>query len=345
MTLRVALVGCGAIAEIMARRVYRFGHRDEAAPRVVAAIDPDPARAQLIASLTGAVPFAGLAEAAAAVHLDAADIRTPHHTHVELARTAVGLGLHVLVEKPVATCVESAAALLELGGPTVSVAENYGLIPAVEHAAGQLRAGMIGRLVSARSTRAFEIGPPWVKDWRLDGELPGSGVVIDQCCHQVRMLRAVVGEIVAVQAVSTGTGVPGSAPDVCAINLRFAGGVVGQLLLTWASGTPSPGPELQVFGTDGSLEVHVSYDEPGGGCTTWRRNAIGAQVAAGGYDYYDSLDRVVLHWAQVVAGTAESRIDVAEAIRDLAVAEAVVAALRTGHWCAVHIPAAVGGGR
>ena len=54
--LRLAFVGCGAIAEWHLHAIKQGGTRIE----VVAAIDPDPVRAQAIADQTGARVFGSL---------------------------------------------------------------------------------------------------------------------------------------------------------------------------------------------------------------------------------------------------------------------------------------------
>jgi predicted dehydrogenase len=162
-------------------------------------------------------------------------------------------------------------------------------------------------------------------------------VIIDQGCHHVRMLRTVVGEIAAVHAFASGRSVNGSAPDTCVVNLTFASGAIGQMLLTWASATPAPGPELQVLGTEGSLEVHISYDQPGGGCARWRRGDSQPVWDATDTDYYDSLDRVIAHWAEVMNG-APSLISLREAIKDMAVTDAITRALASGHRGEIPVP-------
>lgn len=327
----VALVGCGAVAEIVATRIYRTPGLDSL--RIIAAVDPDHDRADRIAELTGAQAYPDLRTAAKHRHLDAVDIRTPHHTHVELALQALDLGLHVLVEKPAATSTAEAAVLrsaAERSRQSVSVSENYGLLAPVRRAAEAVESGTIGAAVSVRATRAFKIAPPWVKDWRLDADTAGGGVIVDQGVHQVRMLREVVGEIESVQAAADADAVLGSAADTCAVNLRFVSGVVGQMLLTWATDTPAAGPELQVFTTGGSIDVHVSYDSPGGGCFIWRAGDPAAEMQAGGVDYYDSLDAVVRHWGEILERGAPSRIGLDDALHDLAVCDAIVASLRSG---------------
>jgi predicted dehydrogenase len=100
MTVHTALVGCGAIAEIIARRSYRDS---ENCRRNAATIDPDSDRTRLLAEITGALPFPDLGTAIRNVHVDSVDLRAPNHLHVPLANDALERNLHVLVEKRAAT--------------------------------------------------------------------------------------------------------------------------------------------------------------------------------------------------------------------------------------------------
>lgn len=86
MTLRVALVWCGAIAGIVSRRAYA-ARPDEV--RIVAAVDVDADAARAIADRHGARAFRTLAEALAEVPVDAVDIRLPHHLHREGVLAAI----------------------------------------------------------------------------------------------------------------------------------------------------------------------------------------------------------------------------------------------------------------
>jgi predicted dehydrogenase len=78
--LRVVLVGCGAIGELVARDVYA------ALPqcRVTAVVDRVAARAGAVGELLGVPGFASLGEALAAAPADAVDLRLPHDLHAAM---------------------------------------------------------------------------------------------------------------------------------------------------------------------------------------------------------------------------------------------------------------------
>jgi predicted dehydrogenase len=94
--IRAAIVGAGLMGRWHARAV------EQARGSVVAVIDPNAALAERLASRHGARAVATLSEIATRARIDVAHICTPLGTHAVLAREAIGLGMHALVEKPLA---------------------------------------------------------------------------------------------------------------------------------------------------------------------------------------------------------------------------------------------------
>ena len=102
--LRVALIGCGGIADAYLAAMDRI---DGAS--ICAVVDPDDgARADAMAR-TGAKGAADLSEISA---YDAALLLTPPVTHEDLAVQALDQGAHVLCEKPLAPTVAAADRML-----------------------------------------------------------------------------------------------------------------------------------------------------------------------------------------------------------------------------------------
>lgn len=100
--LRLAFVGCGAIAEWHLTALRGAARRTE----VTAAIDVDLDRAAAMSKETGAEPFGSMDDAVASGTFDAALIMVPHRLHEELAVAALRAGKHVLLEKPLAPTLD-----------------------------------------------------------------------------------------------------------------------------------------------------------------------------------------------------------------------------------------------
>ncbi len=108
--LRFLLLGLG--------RVFRRHHlpalRSLPDAVVVGACDPEPAAREHAAREWPGIPVVAEAgELLATCQADAALVLTPPRTHAELASVALDAGLHLLVEKPLATAAKEAAALVE----------------------------------------------------------------------------------------------------------------------------------------------------------------------------------------------------------------------------------------
>jgi predicted dehydrogenase len=106
--IRVLLAGVGAFGH---EHLDRLAARADV--RLVGVADTNPAAAERIRSLYGALPYhADPLRMINETEADAMVIATPAASHVEICIQALGRGLCVLLEKPVATSAEAASPLL-----------------------------------------------------------------------------------------------------------------------------------------------------------------------------------------------------------------------------------------
>ncbi len=321
--LRLALLGCGALAEILADSVYP---RVTDSVKVVAAIDITPERAKAVGETLGVPSFSTLREAVAAVEIDGVDVRLPHQLHLKGAEWSAELGLPFLMEKPMASSLAEAQEIAELAEDISSpcgVSENYGFLEPVRAARMLLRSGAIGELLLVKSIRVFELGPHWRRDgWRVTGG-PAAGVLLDQATHATRMLRTVVGEIAEVHAYASSHREGFSSEDSAVVSCRFASGHIGVQLLCWACPAPAAThiPELSLYGSAGSITVHTGYEGDGGALL--QRPGAADEWHAGGTNYFDSLGRTVEEWADAVQAGREPACSIREGLADMAVMEAI----------------------
>jgi predicted dehydrogenase len=254
--LRLAFVGCGAIAE------WHLAALRAAAPRttVTAAIDVDGDRALAMAKETGAEPFASLDEALAAGTFDAVLIMVPHHRHEELAVAALRAGKHVLLEKPMAPTVAACQRIMDVArGSDVMflVAENAQYWPEVVLTRDLIDDGAVGEVITAR---AWHCATPMEQfhgpgHWRMSVAEAGGGVAIDAGSHWLRPLRMWLGELVEVVAT---TGRPLAAMEgesMCRALCRFESGVVASFDVVMSPGPAAPLPLFQVTGSGGELVI------------------------------------------------------------------------------------------
>ena len=106
--IRVAVVGCGAMAETV--HLPALGLLPNV--RVAAVVDTDLARAGALAQRFG-VPVATADYRDAITAVDAAIIAVPHHIHAPITIDFLRGGVHVLVEKPMALNTRECDAMIE----------------------------------------------------------------------------------------------------------------------------------------------------------------------------------------------------------------------------------------
>ena len=209
MTLKVGVIGVGALGQHHAR-VYAELPEAE----LVGVVDRDPERAAAIAARHGCRVFADVEGLAAEV--EAVSVAVPTVDHLAVARTLLEAGRHVLVEKPIASTLEEADALIAL-------------------AAGRdlrLQVGHVERFNPAlEALRGAVAQPRFIEVHRLGAFSPRSldiDVVLDLMIHDLDIVLDLDGsEPVQVDAV----GVPVLTPrvDIANARLRFASGLIANL--------------------------------------------------------------------------------------------------------------------
>ncbi|SKA43926.1 Predicted dehydrogenase [Chitinophaga eiseniae] len=155
-------------------------------------------------------------------HVNAVYIATPPGSHEEYALAAIGKGLPVYIEKPVAIDLAAArriAAAVSAAGVRASVAHYRRRLPAFVAVKQWLAEGRIGQVRTAE-LRLRKNAPKENAGWRLDPALSGGGHFHDLAPHQLDILLYYFGEPVRVTGTSTGT------------DPRIADQVSGQILFS-----------------------------------------------------------------------------------------------------------------
>jgi predicted dehydrogenase len=123
-------------------------------------------------------------------HLDFVDITTPPYAHAEIANCALGCGLHVLCEKPIAASPEQAFSMAKQALRMKRVlfpCHNYRHAPVVKAVRSLLEADAIGdvhliTLQTFRPTHARGV-VEWRPEWRRERRYSGGGIAMDHGSH------------------------------------------------------------------------------------------------------------------------------------------------------------------
>jgi predicted dehydrogenase len=178
-TLRVAVVGAGAITQVAHLPVLRKLKGVE----VVAICDNDFPKARSLADrFEVRNAYDDMEELLGATELDAVVICTPNHLHEGHVLAALGAGLHVLVEKPLALNTASAQRVIraaEKKDRVVMVGMNHRYRADVQIVRSFVQTGELGEVESVRgSWHVFRPSRSQL-GWRLRRDLAGGGAMLD----------------------------------------------------------------------------------------------------------------------------------------------------------------------
>ena len=192
-------------------------------------------------------------------NVDAVDITLPIPMLPEMVTRALQSGKHVISEKPIAPTVAIAQPLLEIplqDGQVWMVGENWRYETLFEQAGDVLRSGKIGTPLHFSWVLQLPVTPDnkyYHTAWRRDPAYPG-GFLLDGGVHHIAAIRQVLGEVVAVQAMTTQMSADLPPADTLTAALRMADGTTGAYGVTYAGGANTL-QDLTVIGTDGHLSV------------------------------------------------------------------------------------------
>jgi len=324
--VRWALIGASDIAATQVLPALRqLGHE----PVVV--VGSDAERTARYATRNGVGYGTTSLEEALGGRVDAAYVSTTNERHAAGVHAAVGAGCHVLCEKPLATSLDQARAMVDAAAAAgVVMATNHHLrnSPVIRALRGLVAEGALGRVVGVRVAHTTLL-PERLRGWRL-GDEAGAGVVMDLTVHDVDTVRFVTGlEVLEVAAIGTAQGLSGR--DAVAVAGRLTGGdrVDATLHLHDAFTTPHAPSAFEVFGTTGSALATDAMSQTPDGEVVLRR-AEGSVVVDVG-ERENLYVRGLRAFADAVAGHGDPPCTGEDGVRSLAVALAVTESLQTGH--------------
>lgn len=184
---------------------------------------------------------------------------TCHRMHVEAAAAA---GAAVLCEKPLATSVADATAMVaacEAAGVPLMVAFPVRFSPAFADLRDQYQAGTLGRVHAITGTNNGQV--PAARAWFTDPTLAGGGAMTDHTVHLVDMVDALLGGVPAVRVHATANKLlhPDSAVETAGIvTVTYADGTNLTIDCSWsrpASHSIWGGLTLSVVSDAGLIDV------------------------------------------------------------------------------------------
>jgi predicted dehydrogenase len=214
--LRAGVVGVGVMGSNHARVLAELPNVE-----LIGIADPDRQQANFVASALSTKAVDEV-EALLALGVDAVTIAAPTHLHHDIALTCINRGVHVLVEKPIASSAEEGrriVAAARRAGVTLMVGHVERFNPAVETIKEAIRGEEI---LSIAITR---VGP-------FPPRMSNVGVVIDLAVHDIDLIRWFTdSELVEVQPLLASA--VAEREDIALLQFRTASGVLAQINTNW----------------------------------------------------------------------------------------------------------------
>ncbi len=261
---RVGIVGCGNVTDMYLRGCARFP-----AIELAACADLDPARAAAL-SAKGGFPAVSIEGLLADPGIEIVLNLTPPTAHAGVSRAAIAAGKHVYTEKPLATTLEDARAIMadaEAAGVRVGGAPDTFLGGGLQTARALIDQGAIGQPVAANAA-VLHLGP---ERWHPNPGFfygPGGGPVLDVGPYYLAAMVGLIGPIVEVTGVSRGAGserriekgphagetFTAAVPTSVFASYAFESGAIGGFLASFDI-VASEVPHIEIHGTEGSLSL------------------------------------------------------------------------------------------
>ncbi len=278
MTIRWGIAGCGWVA------------RDYVAPAIAASANgrlaalhdvSASALARMAALHPAATPFTDPAAFFAAI--DAVYIASPNDAHRPLVEAAAAAGVPVLCEKPMATTLADARAMVAAcgrAGVSYATAFDQRFHPAHQHLAGLVQAGALGTVTAVRIAYCCWVGADFQGDnWRTDPARAGGGALMDLAPHGLDLACMLLDDRIVDIAAMGQSQVHGYAVEDGALLIaRTARGVLVQLHVAYNCPETFPRRRLEVLGTAAQVVATDTMGQTPGGTLDRTDAATGATV-------------------------------------------------------------------
>ncbi|MDD3217795.1 MAG: Gfo/Idh/MocA family oxidoreductase [Lachnospiraceae bacterium] len=277
--MRVAIIGCGKIAQI--RHIPEYLANEDA--ELAGYYDFNLERAEGLADEFGGKAYESVESLLEDETVDAVSVCAANNAHAEITIAALKAGKHVLCEKPMATKLEDCEAMVKTAkecGRYLMIGQNQRLAKAHVKAKELLKQGLIGDVITFRTS--FGHGGPetWSIDpgkasWFFDKKKAAMGAMADLGVHKTDLIQFLLDSTVKETTAKVTTlnkrdaggnliGVDDNAVCIYVMD----NGVVGTMTASWTYYGEEDNSTI-LYGTDGIMKI---YDDPKYSIVVTRKN-------------------------------------------------------------------------
>jgi UDP-N-acetyl-2-amino-2-deoxyglucuronate dehydrogenase len=186
-------------------------------------------------------------------------ISLPHGLHKEVAMYCLAQGKHVLVEKPIATTIDDAKAMIALAKKKklkLGVHCQQRFIDAVQEAKKLIDGGKLGKILQA------SVSVMWFRDadyykkgaWRGTWKMEGGGSLINQAIHPVDQMIYLLGNVKRLFGCWAHRIHDIEVDDNTCASFVFESGAFGTIQTSTSTKAAFPA-RLTIFGSEGGIEI------------------------------------------------------------------------------------------
>jgi len=253
--IRVALVGCGRIAQRHFEAVASHGERMQ----LVAVCDTDRAAREAAAASTGVPAYASLGAMLSECDADVVVLCTPSGQHAAQTVQVAAAGRHVITEKPMATRWADGKLMVEACDAAnvrlfvVKQNRRNATVQLLKQAVDQKRFGriyMVTLNVFWSRPQSYYDGARWRGTWEFDG-----GALMNQASHYVDLLDWLIGPVESVQAYTATLARDIQVEDTAVVGIRWRSGALGSINATMLTYPKNYEGSITVLGESGTVRV------------------------------------------------------------------------------------------
>ncbi|MHC4476276.1 MAG: Gfo/Idh/MocA family protein [Planctomycetota bacterium] len=257
--LRTGIIGCGKVTDLHAAALASLEESD-----FRAVYSRTQEKADSYADKYNVKGYSNLEQMIGNEKLDMVTVCIPHPLHAGPAIQAAKLGVHILVEKPLASSLDHCDAMLEaakLAGVKVGTVCQRRFYAPCQRIRKAIDEGKIGKpilgtvyMLGWRDKKYYE-SDAWRGTW--DGE--GGGVLVNQAPHQIDLLQWYMGPVDELFGYWENLNHPYiEAEDTALAVIRFKNGGMGNIIVS-NSQNPALFGKVMIHGDNGA-SVGVQTD-------------------------------------------------------------------------------------
>jgi predicted dehydrogenase len=183
---------------------------------------------------------------------------TPNRLHAEIARAALAAGKHLITEKPLATNIDDASALVAAAAEspvTTAFCHNYRSYAMVTEAYELIRGGAIGEVFHVHGVYLQDwLTDGGVRNWRLDPDESGASTTFaDLGTHWCDLAMHLTGRRIESACAAIASRHGRAIDDHGGVLFRFNGGALGTLVASQVSPGAKNSFRIRLDGSEGSL--------------------------------------------------------------------------------------------